>query len=168
MGFIGESIASNPIAETKIYFTSRFILWDENEKMIDNHFQIHIHFKNETLNDTAYYNIRIDDLIYNGTFQYYESISINITDKQILSMIDISINNRSIYTVYGVTVISGVTKSNIERSISEFLISLNPLEWKEKEWNIFFAVIVASILTIPIALRFVKYFRAKRGVSEVK
>jgi hypothetical protein len=164
----GESVASDSDSDTKILLTSRFILWDTNEKMIDPEFKIHIVYQNETYNNTGYYKITINQDTYNGTVNNFTTVHILLNNTEVINQLSVSINNHTVYTVNYIVVISGVSKSNVRRSVSEWLISLNPLEWRSKEWNIFFAVIVASFITVPLALRYAKVYRKRKGVVEVK
>lgn len=163
-----NAIADNPDSNTKIILSSRFILWDEKEKMIDNDFNINIYHYNITNNHTANYNIYVDELHYNGTFQYFISIPINLTNKEIINNIRILINNLTVFNVNYILIMEGITGKSVKRGIDEFLISLNPFEWEAKEYNIFFGVIVASLISVFIALKTVKYYRVKRGVREVE
>lgn len=163
-----NAIADNPNSNTKIILSSRFILWDENEKMIDNDFNINIFYYNITNNHTANYNIKVDELKYNGTFQYFISIPINLTNKEIINSIIVIVNNKTVFNANTILIMEGITGSSVKRGIDEFLISLNPLKWKEMEVNIFAGVIVASLISVFIALRTVKYYRVKLGVREVK
>jgi len=163
-----NTIADNPDSNTKIILSSRFILWDINEKMIDNDFDINIFYFNKTNNNTAYYNIKVDELNFNGTFENFISISINLTNKEIINIIEVSINNITVFNQHYIIVMEGITGSSVKRGISEFLISLNPFEWQAKEYNIFGSVLVASLIGVFISLKTVKYYRNKKGVSEVK
>ena len=69
MFLITVSASPNPIAHYNI--NSRFILWDNYEKMIDNNFQIEFYSFNQSSNFTSSYYIQINSEIRNGTFQYY-------------------------------------------------------------------------------------------------
>lgn len=162
-----NAIADNPDSNTKIILSSRFILWDETEKMIDNDFNINIFYYNITNNHTANYNINVDELKYNGTFQYFISIPINLTNKEVINSIIVIVNNRTVFNENYILIMDSITGKSIKRGIDEFLISLNPFEWQEMEYNIFFGVIIASLISVFIALRTVKYYRVKRGVREV-
>lgn len=167
VGFSGM-VASEPINDSKIILTSRFILWDSQEKMIDKSFVIHIVYHNYSNNHTATYNIDIDELHYNNSFTYYTTIPINLTNKEIINSIVIQVNNITVFNEHYIIIMEGITGNSVKRGISEFLISLNPFEWQAKEYNIFFGVIVASLISVFIALKSVKHYRKKKGVSEVK
>ena len=162
------SIASQPITETKILLTSRFILWDANEKMIDTNFDIHILYFNSTNNNTANYEINIDNNIYTGIVVNYTYIHIQLNNTEKINSIIININNNTVFSEKNIHVISGISFDSVRRAVSEFLISLNPFEWSAKEWNIFFSVIVASLIMLPISLRLVKYYKKKHGVRVIK
>jgi len=165
---LGESVASEPETDTKILLTSRFILWDSNEKMIDPIFDIHILYFNSTFNNTGYYQIRINEYQYNGTVMNYTLVHIVLNNTEMINQLSVSINNHTVYTVNNIIVITGMSQNSIRRIVSDWLISLNPLEWKAKEWNIFFAVIVASLLTVPLALRYARVYNKRKGVTVVK
>ena len=113
-------------------------------------------------------NINVDELNYNGTFQYFISIPINLTNKEIINIIIVIINNKTVFNVNTIIIMERITGKSIKRGLDEFLISLNPFQWQEMEYNIFFGVIVASLISVFIALRTVKYYRVKLGVREVK
>ena len=162
------SIASEPITDTKILLTSRFILWDEEEKMIDNNFEIHILYFNYTNNNTGNYEITIDNEKFEGIVINYTSIPIYINNSDKINSIIIKVNNNTVYTVSNIYIIKGVSGKSVWKGISEFLISLNPFEWSAKEWNIFFSVVIASLISLPISLRFVKYYKKKHGVRVIK
>lgn len=162
------SIASESNTDTKILLTSRFILWDTNEKMIDPNFDIHILYFNYTNNNTANYEIIIDNEKWDGIVINYTTVHIYINNSDKINSIIININNNTVYTVNDIVVITGLSGNNVFRAVSEFLISLNPFEWSSKEWNIFFGVVIASLLTLPISLRFVKYYKKKFGVTVIK
>lgn len=168
INFSFNAIADNPNSDTKIILSSRFILWDANEKMIDNNFHINIYYYNISNNHTANYNIYVDELNFNGTFQYFKSIPINLTNKEIINSIVVKINNETVFNANYILIMEGITGRSVRRGFDEFLISLNPLDWEAKEYNIFFGVIVASIISIFIALKTVKHYRVKRGVREVE
>ena len=162
-----ESVASNPVADTEILLTSRFILWDEFEKMIDNDFKIHIIFENETSNHTAYYEVLINDLNYSGMVEHYTVIDVSLNNTEIASII-INIDNITIYQVYDLIIIEGFTGGHVKRGLDEWLISLNPLEWSNFQWNIFFSVVSAFIVSIFVSLKLVKYYRKRKKVTVVK
>lgn len=167
LGFSGM-VASEPNSDSKIILTSRFILWDLHEKMIDDSFVIHIIYQNYSNNHTTTYSIDIDELHYNNSFQYYTTVPINLTNKEIINSIVIQVNNITVLNERTIIIMSGITGNAVIRGISEFLISLNPFEWQAKEYNIFFGVLVASLISIFISLKTVKHYRKKKGVSEVK
>ena len=166
--FSFNAIADNLNSDTKIILSSRFILWDETEKMIDNDFNINIFYYNEPNNHTAFYNIYVDELNYNGTFQYFTFISVNLTNKDIINSLIVKVNNETVFNENYIIIMTGITGNSVKRGIEEFLISLNPFEWEEMEYNIFFGVIIASLISVFISLRTVKYYRVKKGVREVK
>lgn len=168
INFSFNAIADNLDSDTKIILSSRFILWDKNEKMIDNNFNINIIYYNITNNHTTNYDISVDELKYNGTFQYFISIPINLTNKEVINSIIVIVNNKTVFNINYIIIMRGITGNSVKRGISEFLISLNPFEWEAKEYNIFFGVIVASLISVFISLRTVKHYRKKKGVSEVK
>ena len=167
LGFSGVAV-SEPIDDSKIILTSRFLLWDTNEKMIDSDFHIHMFYYNYTYNDTVSYDIRLNQLTYNGTFQYYKDIHIDLNNTERITNLKITFNNETVFDEYDIMVVNQITGSSIQKAISEWLISLNPAEWTAKEWNIFFGVIVASLISIPISLRFIKIYRKRKGVTVVE
>ena len=165
---LGINVNANPISDSKVILTSRFILWDKYEKMIDNNFTLHLFYNNNTINNTAYYNITLDEYYYSGFIDTYKSFDFNFSNREIIMKITVKIENQTVFSANEIIIVEGITQSHVKRGISEFLISLNPLEWKSKEWNIFYAVIIASLISIVIALRMVRYYKIKKGVTEIK
>lgn len=162
-----QAVAEYPDSTTEIFINSSFLFFKDNEKLIDDEFNITILHYNETSNSTAIYNIQIDDLNYNGTFQFLKVIEINVTGRELISFIQISLNNKIIYELNNLIIIAGLDSNNIKRSLSIFTINLSPFEWNAKEWNIVFSLIMSFLISIFIAYEIVKYYRKHSGIKKV-
>jgi hypothetical protein len=163
-----KSVAGQSIVDSQILITSRFILWDENEKMIDTKFNINIIYLNQINNNTAYYNITIDNDYYSGIVDKFISIPINASNKSNIGLIMIKVNNETVFTENNIQVLTGVSGKSVSRGLSEYLISLNPFEWRTKEFSIFYGLLVSFFLSIFFAYNLAKYYKKRKGVSEIK
>jgi len=156
--------AENPNTSTHIFIESRFKLWDSNEKMIDENFQIHIVYTNISHNNTFSYYIQINNEIYNGTTNYYYFLDIHLNNGENINTLLIKINNETALHETNIKIIGGVSGSGIKRSIEPFTISLSPFQWNLAERNIFYSVIIGAIISIFFGFRIVKFYRAKNGI----
>lgn len=146
------------------FIESRFMLWDSNEKMLDENFNIHIFYINETNNNTFHYYIRIDNDIYTNVTTYHYNVSIHKNSRDIINVLEIRINNETILFANNIKILSGVSESGIRRSVSDYLISLSPFEISSKLKNVFYSSIVGAILGLFLAFRIIKKYRAKYGM----
>lgn len=161
-------VADDPSSIAYANITSRFILWDNSEKMLDPLFNINLIYFNQTYNNTAWYKIRINQDIYNDTFQGFTTVQFNLNTTEVIQILEVEINNVSVLTATGIIITKGVSKSSVQTGLKEWLISLSPFEWSKKEWDIFYGIIIASLLSVLIAYRIVKRHRKYRGVKEIK
>lgn len=170
MGFnyFGFSANAKPITISNFYIESRFILWDDNEKMIDNDFTIHLYYINESNNNTGFYKVIINNDIYNDTFNTYSFINIHMNNNDIINIFKIEINNETLLDIKNIQIISGIDGHGIKRTVSQYVISLSPFEWTAKERNIFLSFIVSTIISMVMAFRLLKYYRKKNGVKIIK
>jgi hypothetical protein len=170
MSLLGNffAVAELPDSDTKVYLTSRFILWDKYEKMIDDRFDIHIHYYNDSDNYTFYYEIIVDNNIKSGYSSYYKSMNINVNDSDYINNLEVKINNETVFSGYDIVVITDIKQDQIERVDDSWLISLNPMEWRNKEWKIFFAVICSGIVSMVISFTTVKAYRKFKGVKKIE
>lgn len=166
MGLLGlmnfRAVAVVPNSPTT-FLTSKFYFNDGKEILIDKNFTIHM------LNyNYSYYEIEIDELYFNGTFFNYETKNIILENRELILRIIVKINNETSLTYTNIIIMEGLSASGIQRSTSPFTINLSPFEWNKKEWNIFWAVITASLIGILISYRLVLRYRKVRGIRELK
>lgn len=148
--------------------TSRFILWDSNEKLLDPHFSIHVFDFNTSVNHTSFYGILINENEYNNSFINHAKINFNMTGIEEIYKLTIAINNKTVMTALDIDIVGGVSENQVKQPYEPFTINLSPLEWSAKEWNIFLAIVGATILGMIFAYRRVKNYRKYRGVREWK
>lgn len=165
LNYFGFSTIAMPNTISHYNIKSRFILWDENEKMIDNNFTIELFYFNVSNNHTAFYKIQIDNLIYNDTFQVNKNIEIGLENNYNIQKFVIQIDNKTLLDENNIKVISGVTKNSVNRGVSQFTINLSPFQWTVKERNIFYSILTSSLLCIFISFRLLKYYRKKNGIK---
>ena len=157
-------VAGQPIDSTHsfIFIESRFILWDEYEKMLDSNFIINIIYLNSTDNNTASYHVTVDGQEWSGTLQTNVSINVTVT-QEVISLIEVKVNNETQLKVHGVIIMEGVSGSGIRRGRTLHFIEMLPTEWKAYQWNEFFAVSTGVLLAIVFGYRLMKRFRMKQG-----
>lgn len=160
----GHAIAQTINPDNFIFIESRFRLWDENEKMIDNNFNIII--INTELNKTVYYEIQINADIMTGVFS--RNITIPIYTNETMIALSIRLDNHTALSVSGISIIGNVNYQQITSIQHDNLISLNPLTWSKKERNIFYSVIVAGLISVLISYLSVMRYRKLKGVMEIK
>lgn len=163
--FIVSALNSDIANSPSIFIDSRFKLWDSNEKMLDKNFNITIIYVNES---GFYYNIIINENNYSGmaNLSYTNSFWLNETD--IITLLEIQINNNTIFKENNIIITSGITQSVIDTGLSPFTINLKPSEWTQKEWNIFWSIFLGSILSFYIAFRIIKKYRKLHGVKVIE
>lgn len=158
---ISETVDANTI----VFIESRFRLWDANEKMLDNSFNITvIDLRNNTT--IKYLEIDINGDIYYSNFTQYSITEISTNDSMI--NIVIRINNETVFVESNIKIIRGVTGNTISTGQKPFVISLSPLEWNSRQWNIFFAVVISAIISIGISYIIVMRYRRIKGAIEIK
>lgn len=158
------AVAENPETATTYFIESRFKLWDNSEKMLDENFNIHILYYNNSNNNTYSYYIQINNDIYRNITQYHTIIPIHLNNGQMINTFIIKVNNETILSETNIRIIGGVSGSGIKRSIEPYTISLSPLQWTNVERNIFSSVIIAGIMSIFLGFRLVKFYRSKNGI----
>ena len=144
-----------------IFIDSRFKLWDSNEKMLDNNFTVTILSID---NETHTYRISANNEIRTGNLTNLTYIHIeyfNITDSTLA--LHIEIDDKPIYTVSNIKLISDITASGISQIGKPFVISLSPFDWNKKQWNIFNSVIISALISVLLAYLFVLRFRKLHG-----
>lgn len=161
----GQTMESEGTA--KAFITSRFILWDTNEKMIDTDFYIDMIYFNSSDNHSANFEIILAENYYYGTFIYNRTMNFTLTDGTVFNL-EVNINNETVLSGQHIIVVSGVNEGGIRIGHDPFTINLLPSQWRELEWNIFFSSITAFIIGVPISYRLVKRYRRVKGVREVK
>lgn len=159
------AVAENPETATIFYIESRFKLWDNTEKMLDESFTIHLIYYNNSNNNTYSYYIQINNDIYKNTTQYHTIIPIHLNNGQIINIFIIKINNETILSESNIRIIGGVSGDGIKRSIEPYTISLSPLQWNNVERNIAFSVVFSGVLSIFLGFRLVKFYRSKNGIT---
>lgn len=162
------AVADDIATGSYTFITSRFILWDTTEKMIDPTFNINMVYINNSNNHTAYYEIKINDMEYNGSFEMFYTQNITLNNTENIMLFEVKINNITTISAEDINVIKGVNKRGISRSRQPFTINLSPFEWEAMEWNIFLSICTASLISIFIGYRLVLRYRKIRGVREVK
>lgn len=162
------AVGELPDNDTNINLTSRFILWDTNEKMIDNKFSIEITNFNISNNFNFSYRITVNDNVRSGTDQYYHIEDYNINDTDIINNIEIIVNNVSVFNAHNIVIITDFSGNRISPKPYDYSDWINPFTWNRQKWQIFFAVITGSIISILISFRIVKRYRKYKGVKEIK
>jgi len=162
-GLGGVAVAAEPGGDPTVWLNSRFILWDNYEKMIDSNFTIVLSLVNESRNHTGYYEIQVDNLYYNGTFQYLETFPFDLENVTSIGLMLVRVDNETLISAQNVIVRNGVTTNQIYNPGDPWLVSLNPMEWRAKEWNIFFSVVTAALVSVIIAYRLVTKYRRYSG-----
>ena len=80
----------------------------------------------------------------------------------------IKIDNKTVVNEKNINVISGITSGEIRKGVSQFTINLSPLEWNSKQWNIFYSLIISSLISMFISYRGLKYYRKKNGIRKIE
>lgn len=155
-------------SQSSFHIESRFILWDDYEKMIDNEFSIHLYYINQSYNNTFTYSIIINYDLYEGINNTHHIQNISLSNNDVISYMEIKINNETLLKAYNIRIVSGVSSSGIKRSLSDFTISLSPFEWNAKERNIFYSVIVGALISLFLSFSIVKSYRMKYGIRIVE
>lgn len=166
-GGVNSAVAYPLDSDTKVYLTSRFLLWDTTEKMIDPQFDIHIFYFNISTNHTANYYANVGGNEINGTFQHYINLSYNINYTDIITNLEIIVNNNTVFEAQNIIVIEGISQQTITRPYEPFYLKFLPSEWTAKEWNIFYAVLISALLSIFISYRLAYRYRERMGVRQV-
>ena len=172
-GFNSSSVVSQDILEYPEAITiisSRFMLWDSNEKLIDPQFSINMFNLNQSVNSTVYYEITINDNITIGTFNINHTINYDVsdTDTEIIFIMTVKLNNITSLEADNIIIIDGFNSSGISSNREPFLVSFTPWGWSAKEWNIFFAVIVGGLVSSLVSFRLVKRYRKYSGFKVIK
>lgn len=152
---------------TNIFIDSRFKLWDEYEKMLDDTFNITIVYINQSVNHSAYYKIDIDNNITEGNFTYFVTNQFYINET-LIHYLRIYINNESVFYETNIIIDSDVTKDSIDYGKSIWTINLSPLEWTQKERNIFFAGIISFLVSLPMVYFIIKTNKKGHGIKTYK
>ena len=151
----------------KIFLQSDFILWRDNEKMMDSNFTINIvYFGNNTENNTENntYLIQINNNEYQGTFNNFYSKNFLLKNESVIFNLKISVNEEIIMEETNIILVDGIDASSIiEKPPIDYSNWLNPIEWNKKQWNIFFAIVLSAIFSSFIAYRLVKRYRKTHG-----
>ncbi len=166
-GGLNSAVAYPLDDNTKVNLTSRFILWDMTEKMIDPKFEIEIYYFNASTNHTASYYVNVGGRAINGTFQHYINLSYNINYTDIITDLEIIVNNNTVMMAHNIMIIEGISQSRIERALEPFFLKFLPSEWTAKEWNIFYSVIISALFSVFVAYRIAQRYREKMGVRRV-
>lgn len=155
------------------HIETRFMLWDSQEKILDTDFTIHI-YSNILLNDSIIhsndsilhsYRITIDNDVQEGNFTFHESFNYSFSNNHRIMIFKIEIDNIVLVEENEILILGGISESGIRRSTSSFTISLSPFEWNNLERNIVLSVITASLFSILMGYRGLKYIRKKAGVK---
>lgn len=161
------SANSLEIDNSTIFINSRFILWDADEKMIDNKFNISIFYNNVTSNNTCYYKIDIDNNITEGFLNFSTKHEYKYNET-LIHYITIYINNVTVFKVTNIITTSTITERSINYPGNPYTINLSPSEWNAKEINLFTAVIfggfIASVMVYRIRIKYSK----GRGITTYK
>lgn len=156
------AVAGTP--DPAAHISSRFMLWDSNEKMLDPAFMIIL-----TSNDNnSSYQITINNDVYSGNFSYNEVVNFTYTEGEIMAVLKVEIDGQLLIDESNIMIYSNIDSGVISTGRSKYTVSLSPFEWTKKEWSIFWAVIAASIYSVFVSLRLVKRYKRYRGVIEVK
>lgn len=158
--------AENLEASTNL--SSRYILWDSYEKMIDPSFNITVYCFNSSSNFTAWFEIGIDNNITTGEFQFINTINFTIK-RTIINDLYVKINNKTYLSAQNILIAEGITTDNITPDNGHSLtINLLPSEWTKKEWNIFFGIVSSFLLSLPICYFGIKTSRQIVGYKTIR
>lgn len=164
VSMIAPGVVAEPYTEATSFIQSRFILWDNTERMIDPAFSVIL----INPNGSAYYEIDIDGNITTGLVNYSEVVDFDYTGQDIIYYLEVKIDNQTVLLAGEIVLLEGLSSSGVARPGSPFTISLAPWEWTEKEWNIVFSIILSSLLAMFIGYRIAKRYRKLHGVKEVR
>ncbi len=162
-GLVVSEVPDTLPNDTSIFFQSKFILWDQHEKMINKEFNITLITFN---NQSHVYSIILDDIVYNGTYVNYTTIEIMFNYSQINNLL-ILIDNILILEADDIRVISGVSRDSISNLVHTYKIEFLPFELTKFEWNLIYSGLVGVFICLPTAYFTVKWYRRYRGAQEV-
>lgn len=166
-GLIAPCVVAQSPPEAISFISSRFMLWDDSEKMLDGDFIVHIIEFNQTVNSTNFYKVILDGNERTGYFENYIELNYSIKTDRILSL-EVWLNNETLLKANNINILSGLSSSGISSSSSPFTINLAPWEWTSKEWNIVSSIVLSSLLAMFIGYRIAKRYRKLHGVHEVR
>ena len=159
------AISGQSTPDNFIFIQSRFMLWDTYEKMMDNNFNITlINYENSTMNNS--YEIYINKDIYYGNFTGFIILPFMRNESSI--SIIVKMNNDTKMIESNIRIVKGITPNAIDRIDTSPFITINPLEWGKRQWNIFFAVVFSALVSVLIAYLIVVRYRKFKGVMEIK
>ena len=162
-GFVVSQSTPGVPADTKIFIQSRFILWDTHEKMIDGDFNVTcISYDNQTHS----YTVNVDDLSYNGSYQYFTVIDVHFNYSTI-NILEVIIDGNRSFGAYDIQVTKGLNRGIISDLIETIKIEFLPFELTRFEWNLVISGVVGAIICLPVSYFTVKYYRKYRGAKEV-
>ena len=162
-GFVVSQTSPGVPDGTKIFIQSRFLLWDTHEKMIDGEFNITLISYD---NQTHLYNIKLDEISYNGSYTYFTVIDIKYNYSVINTLIVFIDGNRS-FEAYDIQIAEGISRGFISNLIETIKIEFLPIELTRFEWNLVISGIVGALICLPVSYFTVKYYRKYRGAKEV-
>lgn len=162
-GFVVSQVTPGVPSDTKIFIQSRFILWDIHEKMVDKNFNItFISYDNQT----HLYNIEIDDISYNGSYQYYTVVDISFNYTSI-NKLEVFVDGNRSFEAYDIQVTQGLNRGVISNLIEIIKIEFLPFELTRFEWNLVTSGVIGAMICLPVSYFTVKYYRKYRGAKEV-
>lgn len=164
----GQTLHDNSDATIFIDLESNFKLWNQDEKMLNPDFNITLVYYNIDNNHSCYYEIIIDDTISNGMMNFSQFHNYSIIDRQNIGLMEIRINNETIFNARNIILVDGINADTISSASKPFTINLKPSEWTEKEWNIFWSLVVSSLFALAISYLSVRHYRKKHGMVEIK
>lgn len=164
--FVSAQANPNTTIST-VFIDSRFKLWDETEKLLDENFNITIFYLNSSSNNTGYYKIDIDSQISEGIFTNYIKKEYLINET-FIHYLRIYVNNQTILEAYNIIITNQISKSLIDYANSQWTINLSPFEWTKKEQNVFFAGVIGAILCLVISYRITTKYKKSKGIKTYK
>ena len=163
---VSQDILESP--EAIAIISSRFMLWDISEKMLDPQFTINMFNLNQSVNSSVYYEITINNNMRNGTFYSNHTINYDINYTEIIFLMTIKLNNITTLEAENIRLIDGLDGTHISTSREPFFLSFTPWEWTAKERNIFFAVLISGLVSSLVSFRLVKRYRKYSGYKVIK
>lgn len=136
--------------------------------MLDPDFSIHLFYINQTNNNTASYSIMMDgQTVSQGAFRFNKTVDLHLNNTDMIGLLTVTVNNATVLSASTIFITEGITQAGIRRVSEPYTIKLLPWQWSGLQWNIFYGVVTASLLSLVMGYRLVRWYRKQRGVQEI-